>query len=135
MATDPTAPAVTFTNPVLRARLAFVRCLQLVDAMENAAARDDYWTVQALARQAQDRLGYAQSDILQVVTDMENAQAALARALVDPDDDAHQDALDLEAAQGEAATAKALEALDVWAEQGKADELTQAELRGQWGDR
>ena len=87
MADSPTPERVTFINPVLRARLGMTRALRLMDDLERAAARDDYWSVQEYARRIQTVLDDVQSDTYEAVQDMERASAVLAALVADPTDD------------------------------------------------
>lgn len=86
MADSPTPERVTFINPVLRARLGMTRALRLMDDLERAAARDDYWSVQEYARRIQTVLDDVQSDTYEAVQDMERAGVIVTAALADPSD-------------------------------------------------
>lgn len=60
MATEQTAEAVTFSSPSMRARASLVRGLALVDELERAWARQDYWSARHFAGAARDHLQAAQ---------------------------------------------------------------------------
>lgn len=86
MAESDAPRGVTFLNPVTRTRLGMVRALSLLEELERATARNDYWSAEAYARQLQDRLDQCKADALAAVTDLEAAATVLAVALADPSD-------------------------------------------------
>jgi hypothetical protein len=86
MATNEAPSGAAFTNPVLVARLTMVRLLRVVDELEQAAARQDPWTVARLAREAHEKLEQAEAAVMRVAADLERDLATVAAALVDPTD-------------------------------------------------
>jgi len=84
-----TPSGVTFLNPVTRTRLGMVRALHLLDDLERASARNDYWSAEAYARQLQERLDQCKADALAAVTDLESASNLLAALVADPSDPDH----------------------------------------------